>query len=166
MIKTLLRYIVTFLIILLRDFWYLILSKVTIWVSYGLLFLYLPIILVDNSVIVNSVTFEFIEACIAVSAYLIFVSLALLTRNLSSKRRVKIIGIGLLSIFIVNILRIQILINVYFVFGKNYFDSIHLLFWHILSSVFVFLLWVYLTKRYKVKSIPVYTDLKYLLKKI
>ncbi len=110
-------------------------------------------------------TLDFVPACIAASAYYLLLLLILLTKDIKLKDRVYMFLIGAALILAMNIVRIEILIIALLEFGKSWFDSVHLLFWRFLSSVYVFLVWIYLVKKFKVKSIPVYSDLKDLYKK-
>jgi len=50
--------------------------------------------------------------------------------------------------------------------GSRLFETVHLFFWKILSGVVVVIIWIYLTRKYKITSIPVYDDIKYLIKQI
>ena len=74
--------------------------------------------------------------------------------------------VGFISILALNIARILILMLIYNNFGEAAFNTVHLLFWHILSTLFVILIWLALIKIYKIKAIPIYSDLKYLIKKL
>ena len=109
---------------------------------------------------------KFIPACAAASAYYLLLLLTTLTKDIQFKKRLKIFFYGSLIIFIINILRIVSLIL--FLDNKSYilFNAAHNFFWSIISSVLVAGIWVYLIRRYKIKSIPIYSDLKYLIKKI
>jgi hypothetical protein len=64
-----------------------------------------------------------------------------------------------------NILRIDLLIAAFVSLGKEWFDTIHLVFWKFVSGVYVALVWIFLSKKYKIRSIPIYTDIKYLYNK-
>jgi exosortase/archaeosortase family protein len=74
--------------------------------------------------------------------------------------------IGSAAIFTMNLLRILTLILVYLNLGKNYFDSLHLLMWHLVSTLFVVLVWIFLTSNFRVKNIPLLSDIRWLLKEI
>lgn len=50
-------------------------------------------------------------------------------------------------------------------YGINYFNAIHLFFWTIVASVYVALVWIFMTKKMKIRSIPAYSDIRYLYKK-
>ncbi|MBT3985664.1 exosortase/archaeosortase family protein, partial [archaeon] len=89
--------------------------------------------------------------------------LILVTRGIKLLTRIKIWIYGCLLILVFNTLRIFLLIWIYVTFGQNYFDALHLVFWHVISTVVVVLIWIGLTKKYKVKGIPIYSDFKYIL---
>ena len=106
--------------------------------------------------------FHFIEACIATYAYYLIILLTLLTKEITLKTRIKIILIGSGLILLMNIIRIFILITITMNYGLYWFDIIHLAFWKFLSGIYVALVWILLVKIYKIKSIPIYDDIKYL----
>lgn len=118
----------------------------------------------NSSIIFQDVTFSFIPACTAATAYLIITELILLTRGVSFKNILKFLYISYLSIFTMNILRILVLIYIYLNYGKNYFDAFHLVFWHILSTIFVALVWIFLVEHFNIRGVPIYSDIKHLLK--
>lgn len=72
---------------------------------------------------------------------------------------------GSLLILIMNISRILILIFVLIEFRTNYFEAIHMVFWKLISGVYVAFVWIFLVLVFKIKSIPIYSDLKELYKK-
>lgn len=114
----------------------------------------------------NETFVKFIPACAAASAYYLLLLLTTLTKDINLEKRLKIFFYGALTIFIINIIRIVSLIIL--LDNKSYllFNATHNFFWSIISSVLVAGIWIYLTKKYKIKSIPIYSDLKYLIKKI
>ena len=140
---------------------YFLLTLPTFFASYLTLFFYRPLIF-GNFLIINSIKLEFIPACIAASAYVLFAILILLTKDIDLRKGVKMFLLGSLILFIVNILRIFVLAVALLEFDKRWFDTLHLFFWQIFSTLFVVITWVYLTKMFKVKTIPVYSDFKHL----
>ena len=139
--------------------------KATIAVVYFLSsFSYSPIIN-HNSIIIDNKILDFIPACIATSAYLLFYLLILLTKDINLKKMIYIALIGSLIIFILNIIRIEILISVFLNYGVNLFNKIHFIFWSLISTTFVAIVWIFLSYKFKIKEIPLYSDIKYLLKK-
>tara|TARA_Y100000310_G_scaffold345610_1_gene467284 strand:+ start:5349 stop:5843 length:495 start_codon:yes stop_codon:yes gene_type:complete len=163
--KTILRYILALIIALYHNIFYTIFSPLTVYITYYTLKLFTNPILTESTITFNSHSFTFIPACTAATAYLLLTMLILTTRNIKFLTRIKMFIIGSIAILTLNITRILILMLAYNV-NEAFFNTLHLLFWHILSTVFVVLIWLALTKLYKIKSIPIYSDIKYLLKKI
>jgi exosortase/archaeosortase family protein len=142
------------------ELFYVVFSPLTLLGSFLVLFPFLPVVLSSNSLIFEGITFMFIPACTAASAYLLLAVLILVTKGIKFKNGLKMFLLGSLAILCMNIVRIVTLIIVYFWLGKNVFDSLHLFYWYIISTLFVVLVWIWLTKKFKVKSIPVYSDIK------
>ncbi len=142
---------------------YTIITPLTIYTTYFILNLFQDATLLRNFIIIGDTAIELIPACIAGSAYYLLLILNLSTPNLKQKTRLKTLTLSLGLLFTFNILRIIIL---YLVNKTIYFESLHLVFWYILSTLAVILIWIYTTKRFKIKSIPIYTDFKYLIKNI
>ena len=124
------------------------------------------VILNGSSVIVNNIPLEFVDACIASSAYYLLLFLILLTKDIKVLNMIKMFLLGSLIIFLGNILRIIILIIILVEKGYDWFNMIHLTLWYGVASVFVFLVWIYLIRRYEIKNIPIYSDVIYLASKI
>lgn len=118
----------------------------------------------SKSLFVNNINLEFVKACVATSAYYLLALLILTTKDIGLKNSIKMFLIGSLLIFIMNILRITLLIIMVLNLGLDWFNAIHLTFWYIVSSLYVFLVWIFLIRLYKVKNIPVFSDLVYLTK--
>ena len=143
------------------DYW--IFSPWTLHSTYWILNLVYDVVLEGNLITFDSVTFALIPACTAATAYLLLTMLILVTRGIKLLTRIKIWIYGCLLILVFNTLRIFLLIWIYVTFGQNYFDALHLVFWHVISTVVVVLIWIGLTKKYKVKGIPIYSDFKYII---
>ena len=107
---------------------------------------------------------EIIPACIAGSAYLLLLILNL-SVEMDFVRRMKSILFSFLVLFVLNVGRIVILTWMYI--GDNgLFDFSHKLFWYGLSSVFVVGIWFLNVWLFKIKEIPVYSDVKFLVGRI
>jgi len=157
------RYGLAILLGAFHQVFYWIFSPWTLHSTYWLLSIFYDVILEGSSISFDSVTFALIPACTAATAYLLLSLLVLLTRGISVMTRLKMFIYGALLILLFNTLRIFLLVWVYVSFGENYFDALHLVFWHVVSTVVVVLIWIFLTKHYKVKGIPIYSDFKYLI---
>ncbi len=119
--------------------------------------------LIKDIMIIKEVPLLFISACIAASAYYLLLILTLLTKDVKFKIVIKMFVIGSFFILIANIIRIIILILVLLHMGVNWFETIHLFFWRLIASLIVAVIWILLIRKYQIKSIPIYSDIKYLL---
>jgi exosortase/archaeosortase family protein len=146
------------------SFFYLIFTPLTLYGTYGLLYFYKPIIF-GNGFIIKGQIFNLIDACVAGSAYYLIWVLMLLSKDIKSVERIKIVLIGFLLIYLMNIIRVALLIFIAVKFGPNLFEAVHMIFWKFLVGVYVALVWILLVYIFKIKSIPVYSDLKYLYKR-
>lgn len=147
------------------SLFYLILTPLTIYGSYLLLFFYKPALSGINIIISNH-TFAFVKACIAGAAYLLLLILILLTKDIKFYDRIKMFLLGSLMIYVLNLIRIIVLIVISVSYSAELFDAVHMVFWKFLSGLYVAVVWIFLVYFFKVKSIPIYSDLKYLYKKI
>jgi exosortase/archaeosortase family protein len=160
------RAILAILAFLLRDILYAIFSPLTLFFSFILLqsFGYNPAVnIATDTIMVYGHTLQFIPACTAASAYLLLVLLILLTKDIKISTRIYIFLLGSFLILAMNILRIDILIIILVKYSKDFFNTIHLLFWKIVSTVFVAFVWILLSIIFKVKTIPVVSDIVYLI---
>ena len=157
----LIRYLLLFIPISLI---YFIFSPITIYGSYYLIYFLKPSI-IGNIITVNGIPFTFIDACIAAYAYYLIWFLSLTAKDVKIKTRVKLILIGFLLILLMNYFRISLLIYLTVKYGIDAFNIVHMFFWKFLSWFYVALVWIILVKFYRVKSIPLYDDFKYLWKK-
>ena len=158
------RYLVCLGLVLLYNQIYFILLPLTFYFSYFLAKFFIPIMIVDYSFIFDSVKLNFVDACVATSAYLLLIILVFTTFGLKWKKRIKITFFGLVIIYLVNILRIEFLLFILYNYGYNAFERIHLIIWEFVSSMFVVVLWIFLVKKYSIKYIPVISDLKKIYK--
>ncbi len=120
---------------------------------------------ITSSLIFSNVIVTFIEACIAASAYYLLLLLILSTKDITLKNSLKMFLYGSLLILILNIIRIIILIFVLIYSGKDFFNTIHIFFWRFVSTIYVAGVWIYLVWKFKIRNIPIYSDLKYLYDK-
>jgi exosortase/archaeosortase family protein len=111
----------------------------------------------------NNLFIEIIEACVAGSAYYLLLILNLSTPSIKFPKRFKLILISFASLLIVNIIRI-VFLSAVFVTGASWFDIAHKVFWYVGSIIFVLVIWFLEVKYYKIKSIPFYSDLKFIYK--
>jgi len=115
---------------------------------------------VGNVFVVENQVIELIPACVAASAYLLLALLIVLTRGMSFKKGLTLFFVGSVLILVANVIRIEILVALLLKSDVNYFEQLHLFFWKVLASVYVAGVWIFLSKKFKVKEIPVYSDIK------
>ena len=150
---------------------YSVLEKIfyplTIYIPYYILnllkvktFIFQPYLITSSSYIRVS------DACAVISAYFLLLILVIITKDISLKKRIKIFMFGSIIILTINLARILSLIYILENYGFNAFQQTHDFLWLILGSVLVAFTWIFLIKHYKVKSIPIYSDIKYLLKQV
>ena len=165
-IKTLsLRYGCALLVALLYPFFSFVLSPLTVYASFYLLSLFYDASLSGNILVINNVSFVFIAACTAALAHVLLAELIFVTKGISFAMGMRLFILGSVTIFLMNLVRILLLVAVYFTFGENYFDAVHIFFWQFVSTIFVALVWIVLVEVYKIKTIPLYSDIRTVLQK-
>ena len=147
------------------SLFYFIFTPLTIYGVYLLLLSYGPAV-VDIRMFIGNEVFLFVEACIAGSAYYLLWILNFLSKDIKVVTRIKMIALSFILLYIMNVLRIVILILIALNYGSSWFDVVHIVFWKVITTVYVAGVWIFIIKFYKVKSIPAYSDLKYLIKNI
>jgi len=111
--------------------------------------------------IVNGYEISLVDACVAGSAYYMLTILNLTTRGITFSKRIKIFLFDAASLLALNILRIVIL-AILFVESSALFDVMHFVFWHVVSISFVIFIWLFTIKIYKIKTIPIWSDIVHL----
>lgn len=139
------------------DLFYFIFTPLTIYPAYFILSLFYPILLTDNSFIINNISISIVDACIAGAAYYLLVILNF-SLPLPVKKRIFSLIFSLSAFLLLNILRI-VVFSALLLSSFQYFDITHKIFWYLLSGVLVFLIWLLTIKLFKIKDIPFYTDL-------
>jgi len=160
----LIRYLILLGLMFSLPLIYKILTPLTIYPTIFLLKLFYQVSYLNSMIILNSKTIIYIiPACIAGSAYLLLLILNL-SLSMSLKKRIRTILFSLTLLLSLNILRIFSL-SILYDNSFRFFDITHKLFWYGLSTLFVILIWFYTVKKFNIKEIPIYTDIKYLSKK-
>ena len=140
---------------------YKILTPLTIYILSAILSIFTNATLCGNTINMNGITIELVSACIAGSAFYLLLLLIMLTADIKPETRAKAIITSFAMLFALNILRMLVLIPI---ISASYFETIHWVSWHIISTIFVVGIWVSIAKIYKIKTIPIYSDIKYFLK--
>ena len=118
-----------------------------------------------DSMIIGGKGISFVNSCIAGSAYYLFSVLNLSTPGISWIKRMKIFMINSSALLMINISRI-ILLAIILVNISEIFDTTHFIFWTFLSTIFVAGIWILTMRFYRIKSVPIISDVIYLKKLI
>lgn len=162
--------IIRYIILILISFsnlyiFYLIFTPLTIYPVYFLLKLFFNISLQVNTLFIHNFSIEIIEACIAGSAYYLLLILNLSIPKTNIKKRLKMILFAFSSLLILNIIRIFLLVSLLSI-TPFLFEITHKIFWYFISIVFVIGIWFIEVRIFKIKQIPIYSDIKFLVKQI
>ena len=159
-----LRYLILVLLGL-TNIWvfYIIFTPLTIYPVYHLFNLLFESVLIGNVIYVGEKVIEIIPACVAGAAYYLLLILNLITPSIKIKKRTKMIVWSFAVLLILNILRI-FLLGLLYLGDFAWFDIAHKIFWYFFITLFVVAIWFKEVKKYKIKEIPFYSDLKFLYK--
>ena len=138
---------------------YKIFTPLTIQTLRLILSIFTQTTLTQNILIIPNLSIELIPACIAGSAFYLLFILNLATPDIKLDKRIKILLLTFASLFFLNILRILLLVLIN---QTVYFQSLHELFWYVISTIFVIAIWIFTIKKFKIRKIPVYDDFKFL----
>jgi len=140
---------------------YFIFTPLTIYPVYFILNLIFNATLSGNVIYIGnySVSIELIKACIAGSAYYLLLIFNLSIPNIKFYKRMKMICFAFVSFLIINVIRI-VSLSIIFVLKPDKFDVIHKLSWYIGSIVLVVIIWFIEVKKFNIKEIPFYSDVK------
>ena len=156
------RYLLLVLVAMIGfKIFYFIFLPLTIYPLYFLFKIFLEINLVGNVFFIGNLSIGIIGACVAGSAYSLLFILNLSIPNVKISKRLKMIGFSFGIFFLINILRIFVL-SLMYVTDSSWFEIAHKLFWYLGSTLFVILIWFWEVYLFKIKSVPIYTDLKHL----
>jgi exosortase/archaeosortase family protein len=160
-----LRYLALIVLVIpgLSLFYYVFLPLTKYPVFY-ILDIFFKAVLSGDTILIGAKNLDIIGACVAGSAYYFLLILNLSTPDIKPSKRINMILLSFLIFLIVNILRIVIL-GVMFVNNSSLFELTHEVLWYAGSTILVVGIWFYEVKVFKIKSIPVYSDIKYLYDK-
>lgn len=162
------RYLILLVLIILLPFIYKILWPITVYPAVFLLKLFfsnVSYLQTGNYIVINMKIFiEIIPACIAGSAYLLLLILNL-SVPMEIKKRIYSVALGLIMLLLFNIIRISLFSALYY-YNSSLFNIGHKITWYFLSTVFIVLIWFLIVKIFSIKEIPVYSDLKDVVREI
>ncbi len=142
---------------------YFIFTPLTIYFSYFLLSLFFDTSLINSTININGLEITLINACIAGSAYYLLFIFNLSTPNIKIEKRLLSLVFSFSLLLIFNVFRIFFL-AILFIQNCFYFNIVHSIFWHLISGLLVILIWFFQIYIFKIKTIPFYSDLKFLYK--
>lgn len=161
-----LRYIIL-IAVAIPNLWifYKIFTPLTIYPVKWLLGIFYSTTLIPTNIILlnNSVPLEIISSCVAGSAYYLLLMLNLFTPSIKLKKRIYMLLSAFGVFLLINIIRIFVL-GVLLLKNFSAFDVTHKILWYGMSTLFVVGIWFYQVKIFRVKEIPLYSDIKYLYK--
>ncbi|MEK6846803.1 MAG: pacearchaeosortase [Nanoarchaeota archaeon] len=126
---------------------------------------------ITNAACMNTTIFfkgyfaSIIPACIAGSAYYLLLILNLTTSMEKRKRFYNIIFI-IFSFLLLNIIRIITFAVIFANKGFEIFNLAHAATWYFGSTILVILIWFSSVMLFKIKAIPIYTDVKTIINQI
>ncbi len=137
---------------------YLIATPITIYPVFFILKLfYSSVLLKGTTIIFGESAISLISACIAGSAYYLLLLLNLST-PMAPIKRLKSLSFVLFTFLMLNILRISIF-SALFASGFAYFDITHRFVWYFGSTIMVVAIWFLSVYLFKIKEVPVYSDM-------
>jgi exosortase/archaeosortase family protein len=120
---------------------------------------------VKNSIeIFGTTTVDIVKYCVTSSAYYLLTILTIITKGIHIIKRISMFLIGAFLIFLMNITRIMVLIVILLKQGSEAFEFAHTTFFMALSIIYVIIIWFIMSLIFKVDTIPIYSDIKDLLK--
>ena len=115
-------------------------------------------------IFLGSKIIEIIPACVGISAYLLLLILNL-TVEMNLKARFLSIIFSFLTLLIINVLRIFIL-AILLMNNYPYFDIVHKFLWYFMSFLIVIGIWFLTAYIFKIRTTPIYDDIRLLIKPI
>jgi len=159
------RYIILILIAIPNIYlFYFIFTSLTIYPVFYFINFFTKATLNGTIISFGADNIEIVGACVAGSAYYLLTILNLSTPNIKIKKRILMLFISYLTFLILNIARIVFLSYLIFI-DSAYFDATHKILWYSLSTLLVVIIWFSEVKFFKINSIPVYEDVKFLYRK-
>jgi len=111
----------------------------------------------------QSIKIELIRACIAGAGFYLLFILIMSVPEIEIKKRVKLLLFSFACFFVFNIIRIMILVLIY---NSLYFDLMHLFLWYFVSTLLVICIWILDIRLFKIRKVPIYSDMQELIKSI
>ena len=158
------RYLILLFLGVVYPFFSFIVLYFTIYPSYFLLNFFYEVSVSGYVLNVSGLEIGIVSACLAAPAYYLLLILNL-TTPFDFKKRISSVFFSFGSLWVFNVLRI-FLFSVLLVENFVYFNLLHNLFWHFMSLLLVVLIWFLTVWIFKIKKVPVYSDLTFVFSKI
>ena len=160
--KEVLSIFIRYLLIILAGLgdlfiFYKIFTTPTIFLVKNILNLISPVTSLGNIILFNSFPIQLVSACIAGAAYYLLFILIMSTPKIKTIKRIELIFLSFALFLIINVIRIVILS---LTLNFSYFNLLHEVFWYALSTLFVIGIWFLCARLFKIKTVPVYSDIK------
>ncbi|PIN80573.1 hypothetical protein COV16_00620 [Candidatus Woesearchaeota archaeon CG10_big_fil_rev_8_21_14_0_10_34_8] len=162
-IEIVIRYTILLVIGIFMEVFYVVFKPLTIYPVCYILGLFFDVGLSGSVISATGVNFEIINACIAGSAFFLLTILNFMVGKINFGKRIKSLLFSYISMLVLNILRIVLLI-ILAVKSVIVFSAVHMFFFYVISILLVFVVWTVEIKLFKIKEIPLYSDLKELVK--
>lgn len=166
--EILFRYVIGMIIAIIGlflPFFYFIFRPLTVWPTIWILKIFYNVTFHNlANISVQGISIEFIDACIAGSAYFLLFILNILTFGITFKKRVFVFVFDAALLLFMNILRLVVLIVV-LVNRPLIFGISHNIFWYGISTIYVVLIWIVTVFVFKIRAIPFISDAKFILSK-
>ncbi|MBM3199863.1 pacearchaeosortase [Candidatus Woesearchaeota archaeon] len=117
------------------------------------------------SILDGEATINIVKYCVTASAYYLMTLLCIITMGVAIWKRALMFIIGMASIFAMNLIRIAILVHT-LVTNAGAYDAIHSALNFALSVGYVLFIWAALSFMFHVKTVPFYSDIKFLISEI
>lgn len=156
-----LRYFIVSLLVLTNILSFF-LPLLTIKASFYLINLISPAEIYENIISFQGHSVAVIPACIAISAYYLLLILNL-TTPMPFKKRIFSISYSFILFFAINIVRIAFFSFV-LTFSQDLFNTLHFAIWFAFSSLIVVLIWFSEISIFRIKGVPGYSDIKFVIK--
>ncbi len=137
----------------------MIFGPLTTYGVYFILNIFSNPVLVGNIISLGAKNFEIINACVIGAAYYLLFILFMSFQKIDIKKRIYSIATSFTLLYLANVLRIIFLIAIS---NNLYFEQIHWVFWNIISTLFVVIIFVLMVHIYKIKEIPFMSDIRLL----
>ncbi len=162
-----LRYLIAALAFLIIPVFYLIFKPLTVGLTSWIMDIFYSVQVSGGTLFFSgfNASIEIVDACVAGSAYFLLFLLNVLTRDIKIMKRIYVLLFSFAYLFLINVIRLVIIIPM-FLNNSAWFDFTHKFFWFALSVIFVALIWILAIKVFRIREVPVYSDVAFIFHKL